>query len=71
MKMFETVAEMEAVERIRRPRIRYALDQLVAQARWNGFTLGVTMEDLIGAQCGAPVGLHPNEDGGEWRAARR
>ena len=68
MKMFETVAEMEAVERIRRPRIRYALDQLVAQARWNGFTLGVTMEDLIGAQCGAPVGLHPNEDGGEWRA---
>ena len=68
MKLFETVDEMEAVERVRRPRGKFALDQIVAQARWLGFTLGITMDDLIGAQCGAPVGLHPNEDGGEWRS---
>ena len=68
MKMFETVEEMEAVERVRRPSGKFALDQIVAQARWLGFTLGITMDDLIGAQCGAPVGLHPNEDGGEWRS---
>ena len=68
MKLFETVEQMEAVERVRRPRGKFALDQIVAQARWLGFTLGVTMDDLIGAQCGAPVGLHPNEDGGEWRS---
>ena len=68
MKLFETAAEMEAVERVRRPSGKFALDQIVAQARWLGFTLGITMDDLIGAQCGAPVGLHPNEDGGEWRS---
>ena len=67
MKMFETIEEMQEVERIRRPQFKHALDQLVAQARWLNFTLGVTMDDLIGAQCGAPVGLHPNEDDGEWR----
>lgn len=68
MKLFETAEEMEAVERVRRPSGKFALDQIVAQARWLGFTLGITMDDLIGAQCGAPVGLHPNEDGGEWRS---
>ena len=67
MKLFERVEEMEAVPRIRRPQTKYALDQIVAQARWLNFTLGITMDDLIGAQCGAPVGLHPNEDNGEWR----
>ncbi|MDE2892677.1 MAG: DUF169 domain-containing protein [Chloroflexota bacterium] len=67
MKMFETIEEMQEVERIRRPQFKHALDQLVAQSRWLNFTLGVTMDDLIGAQCGAPVGLHPNEDDGEWR----
>ena len=67
MKLFERVEEMEAVPRIRRPQTKYALDQIVAQARWLNFTLGITMDDLIGAQCGAPVGLHPNEDDGEWR----
>ena len=67
MKMFETVEEMQAVPRIRRPQNKFALDQIVAQSRWLNFTLGITMDDLIGAQCGAPVGLHPNEDDGEWR----
>jgi uncharacterized protein (DUF169 family) len=66
MKMFESKEEMEAVERIRRPsNQRYALDQIVAQARWLNFTMGITQDDLVGAQCGAPVGLAPQEP--EWR----
>lgn len=65
MKLFETVEAMEAVERIRRPDRKYALDQIVAQARWLNRTVGITMDDLIGPQCGAPVGLSPQEP--EWR----
>lgn len=65
MKLFETVAEMEAVTRIRRPDRKHALDQIVAQARWLNRTVGVTMDDLAGPQCGAPVGLYPQEP--DWR----
>ena len=65
MKMFESAAEMEAIERVRRPDHKYALDQIVAQARWLNWTVGITQDDLVGAQCGAPVGLHPQFP--EWR----
>ena len=65
MKLFDTVAEMEVVERIRRPDRKHALDQIVAQARWLNRTLGITMDDLTGPQCGAPVGLYPQEPA--WR----
>lgn len=64
MKMFETVEAMEAVERVRRPDGNLVLDQIVAQARWNGWTIGVTADDL-GAQCAAPVGLYTQMS--EWR----
>ncbi len=64
MKMFESVEQMENIPRIRRPEIQYALDQIVAQARWYRRTIGITMDDLIGAQCGAPVGLYPETE--EW-----
>ena len=55
MKRFKTVSEMEAVPRIRRPdpNEKMAMDQIVGQSRWIGYTLGVTMENLMGAQCGA------------------
>jgi len=65
MKLFESVDEMQAVERIRRPDKKHALDQIVAQARWLNRTVGITMDDLIGPQCGAPVGLAAQEP--EWR----
>ena len=65
MKLFESVADMEAVDRIRRPDRKHALDQIVAQARWLNRTVGITMDDLMGPQCGAPVGLAPQEP--EWR----
>ncbi|PZC49602.1 MAG: Uncharacterized conserved protein, DUF169 family [Chloroflexi bacterium] len=65
MKLFDTVADMEAIERIRRPDRKHALDQIVAQARWLNRTVGITMDDLTGPQCGAPVGLYPQEPA--WR----
>jgi uncharacterized protein (DUF169 family) len=58
MKMFADRAEMEAIERIRRPRGKvHTLDQLVGQAARLGWTVGVTADDLVGAQCRAVVGL--------------
>ena len=61
MKRFRTVADMEAVPRIRRPdpNEKLATDQVVGQSRWIGYTLGITMDNLMGSQCGAVVGLHP------------
>jgi uncharacterized protein (DUF169 family) len=34
----------------------------VGQSRWLGYTLGVTMDDLVGEQCGAVVGLSPRDE---------
>ncbi len=64
MKRFQTVADMEAVERIRRPdpSEKLAMDQIVGQSRWIGYTLGITMDNLMGEQCGAVVGLYPRDD---------
>ena len=59
MKRFADRKEMEAIPRIRRPKEKMMLDQVVGQARLAGWTVGVTFEDLTGAQCGAPVGLYP------------
>jgi len=58
MKLFETVAEMEAVPKIRRPKgTQHTLDQIVAQAARLGWTVGITTEDLVGDQCRSVVGL--------------
>jgi uncharacterized protein (DUF169 family) len=57
MKMFEHRADMEAIERIRRPSAVHTLDQIVGQASRLGWTVGVTADDLVGAQCRAVVGL--------------
>ena len=48
MKLFETVAEMEAVPRIRRPDSIHTTDQIVGQAARNGWTVGITVDDLVG-----------------------
>ena len=70
MKRFRTEAEMLAVPRIRRPdrNEKLATDQVVAQARWLGWTLGITMENLMGDQCGVVVGLHPRSR--DWLSGR-
>ncbi|MCK9485495.1 MAG: DUF169 domain-containing protein [Dehalococcoidia bacterium] len=68
MKMFESVAEMEAVPGIRRPSAIHTTDQIVAQAARLNWTVGITQEDLVGAQCGAVIGLHPQDE--KWLAGR-
>src|SRR5712691_9442904 len=69
MKLFETVEAMEAIPKIRRPKAKHTTDQIVAQARQLGWTVGITMADLIGAQCGAVIGLHPQDE--EWLSGKR
>ncbi len=69
MKLFETVEAMAAVPRIRRPNGSiHTTDQIVAQACRLGWTVGITQEDLVGAQCGAVIGLHPQNP--EWLSGR-
>ena len=69
MKLFETVEEMEAIPKIRRPRSKHTTDQIVAQARQLGWTVGITMADLVGAQCGAVIGLSPRTTSGSRASA--
>ena len=69
MKLFETVAEMEAIPKIRRPKAKHTTDQIVAQARQLGWTVGITMADLVGAQCRAVVGLGSAKTD-EWKSGR-
>ena len=68
MKLFETVEEMEAIPRIRRPEAIHTTDQVVAQAARLGWTVGITSDDLVGAQCGAVIGLHPQDD--KWLSGK-
>ena len=53
MKMFETVEEMEAVEKIRRPKDIHTADQIVSMASRLNWTVGITGSDLVGTQCQA------------------
>jgi len=69
MKLFETVAAMEEVPRLRRPTAIHTTDQVVGQASRNGWTVGVTMDDLVGTQCGVVIGLHPRDE--EWLSGDR
>jgi uncharacterized protein (DUF169 family) len=69
MKLFETKEEMEAVEKIRRPDSIHTADQIVGQAARLGWTVGVTADDFVGAQCGAVMGLHPQDE--EWHKGER
>ena len=69
MKMFATKAEMEAGPRIRRPTDVHTTDQVVAQAARLGWTVGITVDDLVGAQCSAVIGLSPRDD--KWLAGKQ
>ncbi|MEP0201675.1 MAG: DUF169 domain-containing protein [Halioglobus sp.] len=64
MKRFHKAAELEQIHRLRRPPAgeKFATDQIVGQSRWLGYTLGITMDNLVGSQCGAVVGLHPRDE---------
>jgi uncharacterized protein (DUF169 family) len=69
MKLFERRADMESIPRIRRPRSVHTLDQVVAQAARLGWTVGITAEDLVGAQCRAVVGLGRAKDDA-WQSGK-
>ena len=69
MKLFERRADMEAIPKIRRPKSVHTLDQVVAQAARLGWTVGITADDLVGAQCRAVVGLGNAKDDA-WRSGK-
>ena len=69
MQLFKDRAEMEAIPRIRRPQAVHTLDQVVGQASRLGWTVGITAEDLVGAQCRAVVGLGSAKTE-EWTSGR-
>src|ERR1700733_4204140 len=62
MKMFATVDEMAAIPKIRRPTAVHTTDQIVSMASRLGWTVGITADDLVGAQCRAVIGLAPQDD---------
>ncbi len=68
MKLFETVEEMEAIERIRRPTDVHTADQIVSMASRLDWTVGITGADLVGAQCASVLGLGGQDD--EWFSGR-
>jgi uncharacterized protein (DUF169 family) len=68
IKRFQTVAEMEAIPKIRRPKSIHTTDQIVAQAARLGWTVGITGDNLVGAQCKAVVGLGPADE--DWRSGK-
>jgi uncharacterized protein (DUF169 family) len=69
MKLFERREDMEAIPRIRRPQNVHTLDQIVGQASRLGWTVGITSEDLVGAQCRAVVGLGAAKTE-DWKSGR-
>jgi uncharacterized protein (DUF169 family) len=50
MRLFETVEEMEAIPRIRRPKVKHTTDQIVSMASRLNWTVGITADDLVGQQ---------------------
>jgi uncharacterized protein (DUF169 family) len=66
IKMFARVADMEAIPKIRRPSAVHTTDQIVSMASRLGWTVGITAEDLVGAQCRAVIGLGPQDE--KWLA---
>lgn len=62
MKLFQSKEEMEEIPRIRRPKSIHTADQIVAQACRLGWTVGATADDFVGAQCGAVLGLRPQDE---------
>ena len=66
MKLFARVDDMMGIEKIRRPSAIHTTDQIVSMASRLGWTVGITADDLVGAQCRAVIGLSPQDD--NWLA---
>src|SRR4051794_18868891 len=61
MKMFARLEDMAAIPKIRRPSAVHTTDQIVSMASRLGWTVGITADDLVGAQCPAVIGLAPQD----------
>ena len=68
MKLFRTEMELDQIPRIRRPKHVHTTDQIVGQASRNGWTVGVTANDLVGDQCRTVIGLAPRSE--EWLSGK-
>jgi uncharacterized protein (DUF169 family) len=66
MKMFARVEDMLAIPKVRRPTAIHTTDQIVSMASRLGWTVGITADDLVGAQCRAVIGLAPQDE--NWLA---
>lgn len=66
MKLFARTADMEAIPKVRRPNAVHTTDQIVSMAARLGWTVGITADDLVGAQCRAVIGLAPQDE--KWLA---
>src|ERR1041385_7817121 len=62
MKLFASADEMAAIPKIRRPSSIHTTDQMVSMASRLGWTVGITADDLVGAQCRAVIGLAPTDE---------
>src|SRR5437773_9755750 len=68
MEMFARVEEMAAIPKIRRPSAIHTTDQIVSMASRLGWNVGITADDLVGAQCRAVIGLAPQDE--KWLAGQ-
>jgi uncharacterized protein (DUF169 family) len=68
MKLFEDPAALAVIPKLRRPKAIHTTDQIVSMASRLGWTVGITAEDLVGAQCRAVIGLAPQDE--EWRSGK-
>src|ERR1700753_3078347 len=69
IKMFAAIEDMEAIEKIRRPNAVHTTDQIVSMASRLGWTVGITADDLVGAQCRAVIWLGPPDE--KWLRRER
>src|SRR3982074_845267 len=66
IKMFARKEDMEAIPKIRRPTAVHTTDQIVSMGSRLGWTVGITADDLVGAQGRAAICLAPQ--GEKWLA---
>src|SRR6201995_4077668 len=62
LKMVATVEAMTAIPKIRRPTAVHPTDQIASMESRLGWTVGITADDLVGAQCRAVIGLAPRDE---------
>ena len=68
MKLYEHEADMAGVKGLRRPQATHTTDQIVGMAARLGWTVGITGDDLVGAQCRAVIGLGPQDEA--WKQGK-